>query len=161
MTEEEKRKELVVPPWFIDLPIMQQSILMQATRGPDGVRKDHPIKNIHRVYRAAVLKAGYYGRMLEVGEAGDDFMSLEIFRFGSKWEDEVRDFFLYRDELPFHYVDHLRRAAQIVAYMHPNVTISQAFTYFYMKFCKMDSVKPETKAEMNRRLNDNDQELWT
>ncbi len=37
----------VFPEWMADLPMQQQSVMIIAVRGPDGVRKHHPCKAIN------------------------------------------------------------------------------------------------------------------
>jgi hypothetical protein len=37
--------------WMDDLPMQQQSVVVLATRGPDGVAKHHPCKDVVRAYR--------------------------------------------------------------------------------------------------------------
>jgi hypothetical protein len=47
----------VVRDWVAALSLMQQSVLLTAIRGPDGVPKYHPSKYIVRWYRRAVLRS--------------------------------------------------------------------------------------------------------
>lgn len=50
---------LVFQDWMLQLSMQQQSVLVLACRGPDGVGKFHPTKQVVARYRATVLKAAY------------------------------------------------------------------------------------------------------
>jgi hypothetical protein len=86
----------VQPDWCRDLPIQQQSVLLLAGRGPDGVRKHDACKPVHVAYRACILTAAKYGRSLRWGERADSFMSLDLFASDDPftgWKVIVDDFF--------------------------------------------------------------------
>jgi hypothetical protein len=70
----DEQKRSVQPPWCVELPLQQQSVLFLAGRGPDGLAKSHPCKAIHVAYRGTIFMAGKYGRMLEWGEKADSFL---------------------------------------------------------------------------------------
>jgi hypothetical protein len=69
----------VQPEWCRALPLQQQSVMLLAARGPDGVTKMHPCKGVVVAYRGCVLLAAKYGRELRFGERADSFMSLDAF----------------------------------------------------------------------------------
>lgn len=92
----------VQPEWCRSLPLQQQSVLLLASRGPDGIAKFHPSKVIQRAYRATVFMAARYGRMLKFGEKADTFMSLEIFGSDAAWKQAVKEHFDHQDDLPHH-----------------------------------------------------------
>lgn len=56
----------VLQPWVMQLPLMQQSVLMTAVRGPDGVAKYHPVKNLMRWYRRCVLVESFRRHIITV-----------------------------------------------------------------------------------------------
>lgn len=145
---------LAIPEWFTRLPVQQQSVLMLALRGPDGVGKHHPAKGVHRCYRATILRAAYYGRWLVIGERADTFMDLENFHHWPTWADEVKTFFAHVDELPHHYAAHLAHGAQILGYKHPDLLFRSRWDYFYEQWCDDLHVNPETEEQMDERLND-------
>lgn len=98
------QQRCVFQEWMFELPMQQQSVLVLACRGPDGVRKFHPAKQIVTYYRAAVLKAARVGRKLSVGEArGGSFMTLSGFDDYNIWGKLKEDYFSTIDELPLHY----------------------------------------------------------
>lgn len=152
--------EFVFPDWFKTLRFQMQSVLILAGRGPDGVRKHHPAKELHRAYRATILKAGLYGRALTFDDKGDSFMRYSGFAKHSDWEETVKTFFDHVDELPHHYTLHMVHAAHIVAVFHPDPTFRYRWRYFYDKAVDDLHMRPETDDEMIERLNDFGQNLW-
>ena len=144
----------VVPAWLMGLSYQQQSVILLALRGPDGVRKEHPAKQIHTAYRATVLRAAFRGRFLRWGEAAAGFMSLELIAHPSDWSAAIKTFFKHVDALPHHYVSHLAHAAEIIGYRHPDERFRLAWGLFYRAWCDDKHVNPESHDQMNLRLND-------
>ena len=151
----------VIPGWVFKLPLQQQCVLMTVVRGPDGIPKSHPCKDIQRAYRGTVLVAAKYGRVLHLGEKGDQFMSLSLFANPIIWIISVEQFFHDIDELPHHYVLHLLHAAEILGYKHPNEFFRKQWLEFYHLGCKDMHLYPETEEQMDRRLSDWDRKDWT
>lgn len=150
----------VLPEWMESLPYQQQSVLLLAGRGPDGVGKFHGTKDVHRAYRACVFKAAYYGRELRYGEKADTFMSLDLFANDKEWQMAVRNYFNLIDELPHHYHMHFMHGAEILGYKHPDLQIRLRWQTFYVRCCEDLHLRPETEGEMNRRLCDWDRLYW-
>lgn len=144
----------VQPTWCLDLPLQQQSVLLLAARGPDGIAKHHPCKNVVRAYRATVLVAAARRRPLEWGERADSFMSLDRFADDRSWHNDVVYFFDNVDELPHHYLMHLMHGAEIVGYHHPDVRFRRRWIGFYEAVCDDAHVMPESQGQLDRRLND-------
>lgn len=147
--------------WLFDLTMQQQSVLVLACRGPDGIAKFHPTKEIVVRYRATVLKAAYLGRAMRVDE-GDDttFMALRDFSDDIVWKRIRNDFFNHVDSLPHHYYMHLMHGAQIAGYKHPMETFRHRWGEFYLDCCHDLHLEPETKFKMDRRLGDWDRKHW-
>lgn len=158
----------VQPEWCKALPLQQQSVLLLATRGPDGLGKNHPCKLVHCAYRATVLLAGKYGRPLEWGEKADGFMSLEIFSSNevvspgmcTAWDQAVQNFFRNSDELPLHYYTHLMHGAEICGYKHPDPRFRERWLSFYSLMVENCHLRRETQTEMDLRLGDWGREHW-
>lgn len=149
----------VFPEWIMGLTMQQQSVLMLAARGPDGIAKHHPCKDVVRAYRATVFKAALYGRALTWGEKADSFMSLDLIASES-WGDVVKEYFRVVDELPHHYHMHLLHGAQILAYKHPDQRQRHAWLWFYQRACDDAHMNEETEQQMDGRLSDWFQEEW-
>lgn len=151
----------VIPEWFGKIKsLQQQSVILLALRGPDGVRKHHPCKHIVRAYRGSVILAAYKGRQLEYGEVSDSFMCMDVIGDDAKWESAVKDYFDSVDELPHHYHLHLLHGSQLVGMHHPDYRIANKWYDFYVKGCHDLHLNPETLLQVAKRLNDGDREGW-
>ena len=153
-------KTCVFPEWMFTLPFQQQSVLVLALRGPDNVRKHHPMKDIQRHYRASVLKAAYYGRLLNYGEAADSFMGLGYIVERTDWLKITKAYFHHIDELPHHFHMHMMHGAEILGYKHPDIYFRARWNEFYLDCCDDAHLPPETEAQMDARLSDWNREYW-
>lgn len=144
----------VQPEWCLALSLQQQSVLLLAARGPDGIPKSHPCKNIQRAYRGTVLVAAARGRCLKYGERADSFMSLDRFGDDNCWANDVTYFFDGADQLPHHFFMHLMHGAEVIGYHHPDKRFMYRWYGFYERCCKDLHLTPETEREMDLRLND-------
>ncbi len=154
-------KVCVFQDWLFDLTMQQQSVLVLACRGPDGIAKFHPTKLIVARYRATILKAAYLGRPMRVDE-GDNttFMTLIGLSEDAAWMEMSKQFFEHIDEVQHHYYMHLMHGAQIAGYKHPHVLFRKRWHGFYLRSCHDLHVNPETEDQMDRRLSDWDQRFW-
>lgn len=150
----------VVQHWVLELPLQQQSVLILSLRGPDGADKAHPCKNVVRAYRASILRDAKLGRTLQLGDPGDEFMSLMRFADDFGWAEDVRNYFNRVDGLQHHAIMHLWHGAEILAYKHPVRIFRNNWLQFYTKGCEDFHVNPETVEQMNARLNDWGQHYW-
>jgi hypothetical protein len=151
----------VQPYWCRRLPVQQQSVMLLASRGPDGVGKYHPCKAVVRAYRGTVLVAAKYGRPLDWGEKADTFMSLERFANDAVWRQDVDAFLDAHDELPKHYLAHLMHGAQIVGFKHPDDRFRSRWSGFYHQLVDVFHLNPETEEEMDERLGDWNRDHWS
>lgn len=142
--------------------MQQQSVLILACRGPDGIAKHHPTKLLTTRYRATVLKAAYLGRAMRVNEHdATTFMSLHAFSDDSHWVNHViNPFFDHVDALPHHYYLHLAHGAEIIGYKHPVALFRMRWLYFYQRCCHDLHLQPETFEQLEERLNDWDGKHW-
>lgn len=144
----------VQPEWCLDLPLQQQSVLLLAARGPDGIAKRHPSKNVVRAYRGTVLCAAARKRPLAYGERADSFMSLDRFAEEDLWKEDVEIFLDNVDSIPHHYFMHLLHGAEILGAHHPEPRFQRRWQYFYIEGCDDMHVNPESWSQLNVRLND-------
>lgn len=164
--ERPAQKELIVIPfgqrrsvlqdWVHGLTFMQQSVLIAAVRGPDGIRKDHPVKVLCRWLRRSFLISAFNRRALwdPYEKGGGSFT-------GPCQSEDVRDldhakelYFRSVDELPHHFQLHLMHAAEILGFKHPDGSIGRWWLIFYEACCVDMHVFPETEAQMDYRLGD-------
>lgn len=152
--------------WALVLPMQQQGVLLLATRGPDGIAKDHPIKPIVQAYRATVLNAAHIGRPFSLDDVvenrapGDTFMTLEFFRRPADWAIVLDRFFRSIDNVSHHYLWHLAHGAQIIGYKHPDVRMRIGWRKLYFAMVEDMHLNPETEQQMDARLNDWGREGW-
>jgi hypothetical protein len=147
--------------WIFNVNMQQQSVLIQALRGPDGFAKYHPCKTLVRHYRATILKAAHYGRPLRAEDPEPPtFMSISQFAKYRQWYPVLTDYFQHVDELPMHYHMHMIHAAQIVAYKHPDATMRNRWLEFYGKACDEMHLPMESEAVMDQRLADWERAHW-
>lgn len=151
----------VLPDWMASLPMQQQSVLVLALRGPDGIRKHHPCKDIVRYYRGTVLKAARFGRLLHADEKADTFMGMQGFSDEATFRQVMGSYFDCIDELPHHYHMHLMHGAEILGYKHPDELYRKRWFSFYLA-CLNDSHTPqgETERQMDDRLSDWGRKQW-
>ncbi len=122
--------------WVHELTFMQQSVLLCALRGPDGIRKNHPVKVLCRWLRRCVLLSAFDRRALwNPYEGGGGSFTGQCRQRDTNLDDGadraevwvIRDvdhaFDLYLesvDELPHHFQLHFMHAAEILGYKFPD-----------------------------------------
>lgn len=151
----------VLPDWMFLLPLQQQSVLLLALRGPDGIAKHHPMKAVQRAYRGTILKAARYGRMLQQNEEADTFMAMGRFGSYELWKEVCWQYFQHIDALPHHFHNHLMHGAEILGYKHPDSHYRSCWFHFYERCCEDAHVNMETEVQMDKRLGDWGREYWT
>lgn len=165
----------VLEEWVMKLPLMQQSVLCSALRGPDGFPKNCDAKYLLRYLRGVILVPArpefiaegrddvfmikqdrYYntrGPSVRVHKAGEVFMSPFMQACGAYLSD--------LDPYPLHFITHLAHAAEIVGYRMPifpdeedrlGQTIRWQWNWFYAETCRALHMKPEQLDELDERL---------
>jgi hypothetical protein len=149
----------VFPEWMLKLTMQQQSVLVLAARGPDGVEKYHPCKEVVKAYRGFVLKSARLGRRLRFGEGLDTFGSLIVFPT-HEWDKAMSDYFNNVDSIPHHYHLHLLHGAEILGYKHTEILVRGRWLDFYQRGCSDMHMEPETEIALDKRLGDWNQIGW-
>jgi hypothetical protein len=160
----------VLQEWVCDLTMMQQSVLIAAVRGPDGIRKDHVAKLLLRWMRRCVLYSAMDRRVLmnpyDLGGGSFtgpsiDYRSPDLDR--GYWQEAmqnlVNDYLRAVDELPHHFQLHFMHAAEILGYKHPNGEIGEWWDRTYRRIANDAHLEPESEKRMDWRLGDN-REQW-
>lgn len=156
--------------WVLALPLMQQTVLMTAVRGPDGIAKYGPVKLLLRWYRRCVLLSamdrsvidhpGAYGGGSFTGPSLDGIQWLQNIEPWEKGMHQLVDEYLQAvDALPHHFQMHFLHAAEIVGYKHSDMRIRAWWHRVYVRLVHDLHLWPETEDEMDRRLGD-DREAW-
>ena len=155
----------VLQDWVCDLTFMQQSVLIAAVRGPDGIRKDHPVKVLCRWFRRCFLISAFDKRtLLDPYEPGGgsftgpcrvpadqtDHMTVWVVDIAHALDIYLR----CTDEIPHHFQLHFMHAAEILGYKHPERWIREWWSFVYQRIVNDAHLHPETEAEMDKRLGD-------
>lgn len=162
----------VLQKWVENLPFMQQSVLIAAVRGPDGIRKDHPVKVLCRWYRRCILKSAFDKCSLcdPLYPGGGSFTGPSLTRAElaitrdlkyanmPDWYEpmlaKAKDYLRYVDELPHHFQLHFMHAAEILGYKHHNLEIAAWWNEFYLMIVNDAHLHPESEERMDWRLGD-------
>lgn len=168
--------------WVCTLPIMQQSVLFSALRGPDGLRKDHPVKVFMRWYRRCVLLSAFDQRALTdpLAPGGGSFTGplplghTPVYprdhwldtdeAYANHYHTACRsalalatdEVFRAIDEMPHHFWLHLVHGAQILGIHHPEPWIRSTWQQFYIRACDDMHMVGEADWAMNDRLSDSE-----
>lgn len=130
----------VVQEWMSDLTLKQQTVVLSALRGCDGLPKDDLSKKIARFLRGCVLH--------NAGTESTTFMKSEVDK------DDVDAMLRDMDKYPVHYILHLMHAAQIIGYYHPDLETACCWLWLYFLLVDAMHLRPETKEENEFRLRD-------
>lgn len=141
---------------------MQQSVLIAACRGPDGIRKDHVSKLLNRWLRRCFMISSFVKVAIEnpYDPGGGSFTgpSLGVQLTPDTWH-EAMDTIVARyiktlDELPHHFQLHFMHAAQILGYKHPNAYTRIWWIHTYHRIVHDMHLWPESEEGMDKRLGD-------
>lgn len=152
----------VMQNWTHSLPMMQQTVLLTAIRGPDGLPKYGCVKLLLRWYRRCVLLSAMDGKALTnpCDNNGGSFTgpSLTAGQPVDEWEDYMNsilgEYVQSLDAVPHHFQLHFLHAAEIVGYKHPDKRIRDWWETVYFRLVNDMHLRPETKEDMDERLGD-------
>jgi hypothetical protein len=140
--EEVRVTNCVLKSWVVILPMMQQTVLMTAVRGPDGVSKRSPVKSILRVMRATFI---HNAKPLEQGE----FMThVDDLTFTSMLDSFLADVDMY----PMHFLMHFTHAAEIIGYKCEHLDQRLRWQKVYLRMVELFHLNAETHAALDARL---------
>lgn len=134
-------KKCVLRDWVMELHLRCQGVLVSSVRGCDTIPKEHPLKDLVRVYRSIVLNAA-------VTKPSSFIEHVELDEAKQRMEKVLDDV----DALPVHYIMHLTHAAQIIGYKHPRDKVRKLWRWFYESMCHGFHLTPETEQRMALRL---------
>lgn len=157
---------------------MQQSVLLSAIRGPDGLGKYNKAKMLLRWYRRCILLSAMDGKVLRTpwDKGGGSFTgpSVEMrtvfhptaekdIHCVNKLDEDmapiISEYIRACDELPHHFQTHFMHAMQIVGYKHPDKKIREFWYKVYERYAHNLHLWPESEADMDKRLSD-DRDSW-
>lgn len=153
--------KVVTQEWTHSLPMMQQTVLLTAVRGPDGLPKYGCVKMLLRWFRRCTLLSAMDGRVLDnpYDNNGGSFTGPSIPQYVEWWEEPlnvlVDEYLRTLDAIPHHFQLHFMHAAEIVGYKHPNKRIRRWWEALYLRLVNDMHLHPESQSEMDQRLGDN------
>lgn len=160
----------VVQEWVQRLSFMQQSVLLTAIRGPDGLEKNHVSKLLIRWLRRCVVYSAFESKEAEKPTAfndpvqpgggsftGPSISHREVSAAGS-WQTAMNNvltnYLETLDGVPHHFQLHFMHAAEIIGYKHPDKTIQDWWGRTYSTLANDMHLDPEPESGMDRRLGD-------
>ena len=172
---------MVLQAWVGEIPMMQQTVLLTAIRGPDGVSKYNSCKMLLRWYRRCVLLSAMDKKVLTEPYSlnGGSFTGPSVHMdaeyiakmhtpvFGAAYpevHDQLNWWFAMDtvvsaylrdvDAIPHHFQMHLMHAIEILGYKHPQRHIGDWWHRVYVRLVRALHLAPETKEELDKRLGD-------
>lgn len=165
-----REENCVLQSWVMELPMMQQSVLITSCRGPDTLHKEHIAKSLCRWLRRSFLTSAFAKKVFHdpYDDDGGSFTGpcrvpidprkTYVTAFGHQQYsiDEALDLYLkFVDEVPHHFHLHLMHAAEIIGYKHPHPNIRRWWNRAYQRMVRDAHLNPETEEQMDKRLGDN------
>lgn len=174
----------VMQEWTGEIPLMQQTVLLTAIRGPDGLPKYGAVKMLLRWFRRCILLSALDQKVLDnpYDENGGSFTgpSFERSQLAKKmpgptpkwmqdaghepspdttpWQvlmDTIVDEYLRTlDAIPHHFQLHFMHAVEILGYKHPDDDIRLWWNAVYLRLVNDMHLHPETEEELDSRLGD-------
>lgn len=150
---------IVTQTWTHSLPMMQQTVLLAAIRGPDGMPKYTAVKMLLRWYRRCLLLSAIDGKVIDnpYDDMGGSFTGPSI-GFDAEWEhgmDQIVTEYLREiDSVPHHFHMHLMHAVEIMGYKHSVRRIREWWYALYLRLVNDLHLHPESEVELDSRLGD-------
>lgn len=139
----------VLQDWVMELGLRHQGVLLAAVgRGCDTAIRHDPSKLAQRLLRGSLLNA-HSGREVKpvsyiVVETDEAIWNATMLAFVNSW-----------DHYPNHYVVHFVHACEIIGYYGPKDDPVWRYRWrsLYERICRVLHVNPETKLQLDERLN--------
>lgn len=150
----------VTQEWTWGIPMMQQTVLLTAVRGPDGLPKYGAVKLLLRWFRRCVLLSAIDGKVLDnpCDSNGGSFTGPSIGPPLNYWEkamnSHVDAYLRDLDAIPHHFQMHFMHAAEIVGYKHPDHRTRKWWYDLYLRLVNDMHLHPESEEELDGRLGD-------
>lgn len=155
----------VTQDWVHNLTLMQQTVLLTAIRGPDGLPKYGPVKMLLRWYRRCFLLSAMDGRALTnpYDNNGGSFTGPSLVEPDPDFTDPIWEspmdllvgqYLRTLDAIPHHFHMHFMHAAEILGYKHPDEQIRYWWRRTYLRFVSDMHLQPELEQTMDKRLGD-------
>lgn len=139
--------------------MMQQTVLLTAIRGPDGLPKYGAVKMLLRWFRRCILSSAMDGRALmnPSDPSGGSFTGPSC-NVSENWQEamniHVDDYLKSLDAIPHHFQLHFMHAIEIMGYKHPNTVIREWWMSVYVRLVRDMHLYPESELQLDERLGD-------
>lgn len=150
----------VLQGWTESLPLMQQTVLLTAIRGPDGLPKYGCVKMLLRWFRRCVLLSALDRKCLTdpCDNNGGSFTGPSLPGIAKYWEDPmneiVSEYLRTLDAVPHHFQLHFMHAIEILGYKHPDMRICAWWSSVYLRLVRDMHLHPESEQQLDERLGD-------
>lgn len=155
----------VTQEWTHALPMMQQTVMLTALRGPDGSPKyGGGAKMLLRFLRRCILLSAMDGKVIDnpADTNGGSFTGPSLTPPEDddldSWDDRmqihVADYMRNTDALPHHFQMHFLHAVEILGYKHPMPQTRMFWHRLYLRLVNDFHLHPESMEEMDSRLGD-------
>jgi hypothetical protein len=149
----------VIKGWITRLTFKQQTVLLAAIRGCDGVQREDISKKIVRRYRSVILEDA--DGTIDATKERYESMSPNDPRYvpphfmNTYVSDlDIKIFLKSMDHYPMHWLFHFLHAVEILGYKHPQVKEREWWHDLYRKMVEALHLNIETEEEMDERLKD-------
>ncbi len=132
---------IVVQAWLRACSWKQQSVLLSALRGCDGLPKDDVSKLFTRKLRSVLLYSAD-------GDLKGDFMKDVV------TSETVAQFTSHLDHYPVHWLMHFIHAVELVGHKHPQSEVRCWWFGLYIVLCGGLHLSPESERDCDSRLAD-------
>lgn len=168
MSSSEAAPKPVIQDWVQRLSFMQQTVLLSAIRGCDGLPKRHKAKAVVKWFRRCLVISAFDGKTLTdpwhpgggsftgplAEEVPQNLTHDEKCYILQKVADNYVD---SRDEMPAHYQVHFMHAVEIMGYKHPDLSTREYWAQLYDRLAKAYHLWPESEVQMDARLGDSEE----
>lgn len=141
----------ILQEWVAKLGLRHQGVLLAAVRGCDTEPKESAAKELTRSLRGEILNT----HCADPEKAKSFIEFTDVKSLTHRMQAVIRD----HDNLPHHYVMHLVHAAEILG-NHGPFDRQVYWWYFYREMCRKMHVNPETKQELDERLNASEEDFF-
>lgn len=144
---EGKMSQSVVREWVAEkCTLKQQTVLLCALRGCDGIDKEDVSKSVVRMLRDVVL--------YNADESSTFILDTSKNRSYNNPESRhlINGLLDNSDKYHHHWLLHFIHAAEILGFKHPDATISGFWRRLYYDSCSNFHMNPESEEEMDIRL---------